>query len=375
MAPVVGAELGRRLGVAGVLPHRPARRRDVEPRPEHRVDLLAVVEVQVPAVEVLVEVGEMHVRPADEVPTRELRVAERLEVGDLRRPERVPDGRGEAQEELGPGRYQLGARDPGPHRHRLGQARPAREPSAHEPAPHAGCGEQPRQVVEQAPLGVVERVEVVAAQEDGDVVPLECGRLRVAREPHGLLEHPHLAAPGGRGPPVDRDRAAGLGGDEAVEVREAPGDRDAEAGGRHRVVGLERAERGLERAAGVALRRGLRLRQHSGGDDPVMERRHDHLHAVVAHDREAGEDVLLDGRGADRAADRSFREAVEQPVQPGRVEGGRAQAGRELLPRQPHRPSGLVGAGRAGASRAGVSACSPRACSSAGSAGGRCRPR
>src|SRR5690348_2119323 len=78
---------------------------------EHRVDPLTVVEVEVPPLQVLVDVGEVHVRASDEVRVAEGGVAERLEVRDLRRPEPGLHGRRKAEEELCRGRHELRAAD------------------------------------------------------------------------------------------------------------------------------------------------------------------------------------------------------------------------------------------------------------------------
>ena len=74
-----------RLDVVRPLRDRQRRLVDVEPGPERRVDALAMVEVQVPGLEVLVQVREVHARALREVPARsEVDEAERLEVRDPR---------------------------------------------------------------------------------------------------------------------------------------------------------------------------------------------------------------------------------------------------------------------------------------------------
>src|SRR5204863_4891229 len=92
-------------------------------------------EVEVPGIEVLVDVREVHVRAAAEVATRRGDEAERLEVGDPRWPEICPQRRREAEEELRRLGNQVGAGDACRQRHLLRQAAPAVEAPTRKAAP------------------------------------------------------------------------------------------------------------------------------------------------------------------------------------------------------------------------------------------------
>src|SRR5205823_841438 len=93
----------RRLhaGLGGHVLRRLTQRLRTGPRglagPEGGVDTLAEVEVQVPGLEVLEEVRDVHRRAVAEVALAEVGEAERLEVDDPRRPERRLLRRGEAE--------------------------------------------------------------------------------------------------------------------------------------------------------------------------------------------------------------------------------------------------------------------------------------
>jgi len=94
--------------------------------------------------------------------------------------------RWEAEEELRAVRDQVGSLDACRCRHRLGQARSAREAAALEPLPDARQLEQAVRRREEALRAVGDMFAMVAAQQKGDVVLLEDRRLRVAREPRGV---------------------------------------------------------------------------------------------------------------------------------------------------------------------------------------------
>ena len=103
-----------RLGrdVLRALPHRLRPLAYVEVRLERRRDALVEVEVEVPRLDVLVDVREVHVRAVTEVvAAAEVDVAERLEVRDRARPHAGLLRRGEAEEQLGRVRDQVGARN------------------------------------------------------------------------------------------------------------------------------------------------------------------------------------------------------------------------------------------------------------------------
>ena len=165
--------------VGGVLRDRERARGHGEPGPEGRVYPRVVADVHVPALEVLVDVGDVHVRPADEVAIRDLDEPEGLQVRDSSRAEVVRQRRGEAEEELGLLRDQLGARHAG------GECHLARETAAREPLAYGRALEHSR-IAEEGALGVGDVVEVVAAEEHDHVVLLEERVLGIAREADGV---------------------------------------------------------------------------------------------------------------------------------------------------------------------------------------------
>ena len=150
---------------------------------------------------------------------------------------------------------------------------------------------------------------------------------RVAREADRVEERGLLGAAVARQVPIRGRR------DVAPEVRQAPGDRDAEPGRRRRIAPVEVGERLLE----LALRLEQVARLDRGRDDLVVERRHDHLGAVVAHDAHAAEQMLLRAeRRRGRALGRRS-ELVDGLVDAGGSEHPRrGGADDDLSPREPH---------------------------------------
>ena len=130
---------------------------------------------------------------------------------------------------------------------------------------------------------------------------LEHRALRVAREAAGVEQR------GLAGPPVERQVRTGRSRDEPPEVRQAPRDGDAEPGGRRRVVGVEPGEQVLERAARVGEVAAVdeEARRH----DLVVQRRHEHLDPVLAHDADALEEMLLRAAASPRPAPAAARRA------------------------------------------------------------------
>ena len=261
---------------------------------EHGVDPLLEVEVQVPGLEVLEDVRHVHVRAAVEVAAGGVRVAEGLEVRDPAWTEVGLLGRSEAQEELGGVRDQIGAVHARCHRHLLRQALGPAEAAAGEPPANARRLKQ-AQVLEERLRALAHVVERVAAQEHGDVVRLQHGRVRVAREADRRQER-ELAGPAVMWG-VLRPRLRHV----SLEVGKAPRDRDAEPRGGRREAAVEAGERILE----VALRRPEVAATDGCGHELVVQRRDDHGNAVVADDAQALQQVLL-GRqpGRGRAARR-----------------------------------------------------------------------
>ena len=99
---------------------------------------------------------------AVEVAVAQVDEPERLVVRDQRRPEPRLLRRGEAEEELGGVRDEVGAGDAGRHRHPLRQALLAPEPSAREAAPDARRTED-AEVVEDRLARFVDAGAIVAA--------------------------------------------------------------------------------------------------------------------------------------------------------------------------------------------------------------------
>src|SRR3954452_10133870 len=176
--------------------------------------------------------------------------------------------------------------------------------------PGRGSAPQPRDLEQrrfpQAGEGVVDVVADVAAEEDGDVVLLEDGLVGVAREPPRLEQHGLLGAE------VVREGAVRLVGDEALEVRQPPRDGDAEPCRRRRVVVLEPAEDVLQRP--LRLEERSRVGRHARGDDLVVQRRHEYLDAVVVHDPDAFEQVLLRQEAAGGPRRAAAGEVVDELV-------------------------------------------------------------
>src|SRR5919199_6783820 len=111
----------------------------------------------------------------------------------------------------------------------------------------------------------------VAAQEDGDVVLFEDRLLRIAWKAARCQERRLLrTAVVGRVPPP-------RSGDATLEVRQPPGDRDAEAGRGRLVPSLELLHRFLKLACGGARVAVADLCGH----ELMVERRYDDFDAVV----------------------------------------------------------------------------------------------
>src|SRR5581483_12351682 len=159
--------------------------------------------------------------------------------------------------------------------HPLRQALAAVEAAAGEPLADARHLEQVE--VEDRLRPGAEVVEVVAAEEYRDVVRLE-DRLRgIAREADRVEQHADGLVLRPRGAPVDRDVLVRQPGDEAAEVRESPGDGDAEPGGALLVAAVDLREDVFERALGVAELPPPLGDLDARGDELVVERRDDDL--------------------------------------------------------------------------------------------------
>ena len=172
-------------------------------------------------------------------------------------------------------------------------------------------------------------IEVVAAQQDGDVVALENGVVRIAREAAFGHENRLSSAP------VERQMRLRLCRHAVGEVREAPRYGDAEPGRIGRVGGVELAQCLFE----IVLRGAEIVHGQRRGDDLAVQRRHDHLDPF-ALDAAQVEDMLLGRHGAGDRARRSGRQLVDELVDARAAERGGGRAPEKTTPREPHQPSG-----------------------------------
>ena len=117
---------------------------------------------------------------------------------------------------------------------------------------------------------------------------------------------------------VDRQVRARLAGHVPPEVRQPPGHRHAEAGGRGLVALVERAQRSLELGLCLLEVGGALARAQRRGHHLVVERRHDHLDLVVHDHRQPVEQVLLRAESRHAAALGRLRQLVDEPVDAGR---------------------------------------------------------
>src|SRR3954468_18857056 len=149
--------------VLRVLPHRLRALAHAKPGAEHGVDTIVEVEELVPGVQLLADVGEVHVRAAVEVPGPQVDVAERLEVDDLPRAEPLRLRRREAEEQLGAVGYELGPGNAGGQSHLLRQTGAAVEPAAREALADRRHVEQ-LQLLEDRLRSIRNVLEVIAAK-------------------------------------------------------------------------------------------------------------------------------------------------------------------------------------------------------------------
>ncbi len=85
----------------------------------------------------------------------------------------------------------------------FGSPGPPSDAAADEPLADARDAEEVVELVEERRRALRDVLERVAAKHDGEVVRLEPRRVRVAREPDRVLEHPHGLPARGRRPQVD----------------------------------------------------------------------------------------------------------------------------------------------------------------------------
>ena len=205
----------------------PARRSSSRAAPPRRAgtrsDALIVHEVDVPALQVLEQVRDVHRRPVPEVAVAAVRVAERLQVGDAGRAQPGLLRRGEAEEELGLVRGSGRRR-----RHRrpwpsawAGSARRRSRPRT-----PGGCWSDARSRASPRAASPRPRSSEIVRAEQGPRVVLLQDRLRgVARKADRVEERGHLPALRLRGAAVDRYVPRRRPGDVVPEVRKAPGRR------------------------------------------------------------------------------------------------------------------------------------------------------
>jgi hypothetical protein len=265
---------------------------ELEAWAEHRFAPLAMVEIEIPGEQILVDVGEVHVSSSDEVRVSESGVAERLEVRDLRRSERGSHSRRESEEQLCRRRHQLRALHLRGRRDLIRKAFRSAESTSDDTCAETREGENVGQVAGQSLLRLVDQVEVVASQQDRDVVVLENRFGGVAGEAPSVLEYANRTRTR-RCAPVDRKLPPSLTGHEPPEVRQAPRDGDGEAEGRRGAEGVELGEDIVERTASVPHRPLRWIDFQSRGNDSMVKGRNEHLDALVPYDLRVRKEVLL----------------------------------------------------------------------------------
>ena len=285
----------------------------------------------------------MHVRAVREVAIRpEVGVTERLEVRDSGRPEARLLRRREAEEELGSVRDEAGASDAGGKCHLLGQPHPAVETSAHEPPPNARDLEHAAEVIEQRLRTDRDVVENVASEDDGDVICLgdiDSGSLGSESRPRARVRASCVDADARR----SSGRCRSASRNEALEVRKSQATVAPRPAGVELEALVEPPECVLELRTGLSRITGPLGHAHSGRDHLVMERRYEHLDAVVADHPDPVQKVLLSEARACRQPCRRCRQLVDQLVDTGCGESRRGgSAADELLAGQPHSRSGAA---------------------------------
>src|SRR5581483_1035547 len=112
--------------------------------------------------------------------------------------------------------------------------------------------------------------------------------------------------------------------------------RDPQPGRRRRVVVLEPRKHALDLLLCVAERRRMRVGLDADGHELVMQRRDEHLHAVLPHELDAVEQVLLRQQPPGRPPRRGAGEVVDELVDAGSTEGGGGAAGEETATGELH---------------------------------------
>ena len=169
----------------------------------------------------------------------------------------------------------------------------------------------------------------VAAQEHGDVVRLEDGVVRIAREAAGRQQH------GLAGATIERQvRASPAPATSLGEVRQPPRDRDAEPGG----SAGTRASSVCERLLELVLRSAQVVDVDRRGDDLAVQRRHEHLDALALRRSRRSKTCCSGGQSAGRDGRAPARRAepVDELVDAGAAERGGRRAPEEATPREAH---------------------------------------
>ena len=237
---------------------------------------------------------EMHVRAVREIAVgTEVGIAECLHVRDLRRAEPRLLRRRETEEQLRTVGDEVGTLDARSKRHLLRQPDAAIEPTPHESLPDAGHAEQAAQIVEDRCRSLGDVVEESLRKQHGDIVRLEQRRFRVARKPDRIFEHADRSLPRLRRTAVEREMADPPGRARTAGSSGAPRppsrrDRPAWA----RTDRRDHREHARVPRGPPELRRRLADTQ-CRRDDLMVERRNEHLDAVVEHDTDPVQEVLL----------------------------------------------------------------------------------
>ena len=273
------------------------------------------------------DVRKVHVRAvAEVVAAAEVDVAERLEVRDRAGSHPGLLRRGEAEEELGRVRDQVGARDTAPRAPSASAASwlPSKPPPA-----------KPRRIVVNVNSFVVaeplrsrrrcaraaSRRSRIATSFDSSTVSAGSLWNRTRVEQHRLSR-----------PAVVRQSACRCGRDEPPEVRQAPRDRDAEAGRRRRVVAA-RGRRAPARAslcasrrsAGPTATRAVTISWWSGGTSTSMPS--ERTTRIPSRRCCSGRNAPAGTAARDGVLP---RELVDELVDPGRPERAGGRAGERL---------------------------------------------
>ena len=273
-------------------------------RPEGRVDALAEVEVQVPRLEVLVDVREVHVRAVAEVAASRAGRRSRASRGSRSCPARGPavcvEVKPRKSSDVSGIRSAPGT--PAAIAIRFGRLCAAVEAAAGEAAPDRRRLEAGR-ARRRAP-----------ARRRGCCRASRCAAARRRRSASRTVSSGRSGSGSRRAARVlPARRSCGRCSpawprDEPLEVRQAPRDGDAEPGGRRREPALE-----LARARTRARLRGAQVVRvgaaHARRHDLVVERRHDDLDAVVGDDAQPVEQVLLRRQAGAAGARRRRRRA------------------------------------------------------------------